>query len=270
MPSETIAGARVHYIAIPPPEADGAAGRHVALFIHGAGGDHTVWGNQLAWLRGRFRAVAVDLPGHGRSERRFGMSVAANAGVIVALIKRLAIERPVLIGHSMGGAVALQCALDYPAVAVALVVISSGAKLGVAPRVFDLIENDPAAALGEIAAASYAQGAPFALVEEGRAALARCPHEVLLSDFRACDEFDLRERVSQIRLPLLAICGTEDRLTFPKYSEWLVSSVPRARLVLVSGAGHLVMIEKPTEVSRSLSEFLEDLPEARGSPERAE
>ena len=79
---------------------------------------------------------------------------------------------------------------------------------------------------------------------------------VLLGDFQACDSFDMMQRLGQVRVPTLAICGTEDRLTPPKYSEFLQQHVPEAQLLLLEEAGHMVMLEKPAAISAAIGDFV--------------
>jgi pimeloyl-ACP methyl ester carboxylesterase len=79
---------------------------------------------------------------------------------------------------------------------------------------------------------------------------------VLHGDYTACDAFDVMERLEEVRCPTLALCGTADRLTPPKYSVYLRDHIPGAELVLVDAAGHMVMLEKPEVVARAVSQFV--------------
>ena len=72
----------------------------------------------------------------------------------------------------------------------------------------------------------------------------------------ACDAFNVMDRLGEIRCPTLAICGTADRLTPPKYSTYLRDNIPGAQLVLVEGAGHMVMLEQPEAVSQAIADFI--------------
>lgn len=254
MPEADAAGIRVHYLDIPAPGSPAAP----LLLIHGAGGDHTVWGEQLAGLRGRARLVIPDLPGHGRSAPGSETTIAAYAATILRLIEVARVSRPVVAGHSMGGGVALQAALDRPDLFRGVVLVASAARLGVAARVFELIERDPAEAVRELARSAYGPDAPEKLIERGVATLSRSP-AVLAADFRACNGFDVRDRVAELAVPLRILAGEADRLVFPKASEKLAALVPGARLRVVGGAGHLLMIERPAEVNAELLEFAESV-----------
>jgi pimeloyl-ACP methyl ester carboxylesterase len=82
---------------------------------------------------------------------------------------------------------------------------------------------------------------------------------VMLNDFRACDKFDIMERLGEIRVPLLAVCGTEDVMTPPKYSQYLAKNMKNARAVVIPGGTHFVFAEKPKEVNRAIEDFLREL-----------
>jgi pimeloyl-ACP methyl ester carboxylesterase len=86
---------------------------------------------------------------------------------------------------------------------------------------------------------------------------------VLLGDFRACDAFDVRERLGDISVPTLVIGGTEDRLTPPKFSEYLREHIPNTQLLLVEEAGHMVMLEQPAVVTEAIADFLATLQASR-------
>jgi len=106
---------------------------------------------------------------------------------------------------------------------------------------------------------SFGPEAPAELRQETRQLRLRVPREVVSGDFQACDKFDLLEQVSTIAVPTLIICGTEDKLTPIKYSQYVHSRVPGSQLELISGAGHNVMLEKPVEFNRVLESFLNSL-----------
>ena len=80
--------------------------------------------------------------------------------------------------------------------------------------------------------------------------------QIIHDDFAACDAFDVMERLDEIHCPTLVICGTEDRMTPPKYSKYLVDGIANAELELIAGAGHMVMLEKPEPVAAAIGAAL--------------
>ena len=93
------------------------------------------------------------------------------------------------------------------------------------------------------------------MIEHGIQNMSRTSPRVVVGDFQVCNEFDIRDRLSALALPTLILCGTEDQMTFPKYSEYLHDRIPGSILRLIAGAGHMVMLEEPEKVSQALLEF---------------
>jgi len=252
-----VAGERIFYVH----HQGGSGGGEVLVFVHGAGGSHLNWPPQLRRLP-TANTYALDLPGHGRSEGRGRTSISAYADFVAAFLETLGLEKVTLVGHSMGGAIALDLALRHPVGAnshspllAGLVLVGSGARLRVAPAILNGIHQDFQAAVRLICDWAFAPGAPEQLKRIGRHQMEQTHPDVLYGDFAACDAFDVMGRLGEIRCPTLAICGTADRLTPPKYSTYLRDHIPAAQLVLIEGAGHMVMLEQPAEVSRAIADF---------------
>jgi pimeloyl-ACP methyl ester carboxylesterase len=246
-----VAGAPAAYL-------EAGRGRPV-LLVHGAGGRGEVWLPQLAGLADVGRLLAVDLPGHGTSQGHGYRSVADYAAWIIALLTALELDRVVLVGHSMGGAIAQTVALARPERLDGLVLVGTGARLRVLPRILALLRDDPPQGTSLIASLSYSpETAPGTVVEAERA-LAATPARVTLGDFAGCDRFDVMSTLAGVRMPTLVVVGRDDRLTPPKYAAWLAATIPGAGLVEVAGAGHFVQLEQPDAVNAALRAFLATL-----------
>jgi pimeloyl-ACP methyl ester carboxylesterase len=229
--------------------------RHI-LFVHGAGGTHNIWGHQVANLRG-VGALALDLPGHGRSTGDGRATIPDYVEVIRRFLDALRLKRVVLAGHSMGGAIAQMLALTHPDRLAGLVLVGTGARLRVTPAILEVVQSDFQGAVRTLVRYAYGPDASPELVDQGtREWMANRP-EVLHGDFTACDRFDIMTRLGEITCPTLIITGTEDRLTPPKYATYLRDHIPGAELVLVERAGHMVMVEKPEAVTAAIQTFLD-------------
>ncbi len=225
------------------------------ILIHGAGGNHLHWPAALRRMPGA-TVYAVDLPGHGRSEGPGRERIEDYAADIIRFMDAVGVARGVLVGHSMGGAIAQMTALTAPERVAGLVLVGTGARLRVAPALLDGILQDARGALALITDWAWGPEADPTLVARGRQMMARTNPQVVWGDFAACDRFDVRERVGEITAPTLVITGSEDRMTPPRFGQWLAERIPDARFVLVEGAGHMVMLEKPDQVASAVREWL--------------
>jgi pimeloyl-ACP methyl ester carboxylesterase len=110
--------------------------------------------------------------------------------------------------------------------------------------------------LGLVVDNAYSFDAHPSLKALGRAHLAKVDPRVTLGDYSACDRFDVMARLGEISLPTLVVCAQDDRLTPPKYSQYLERHIPGARLTMVPGAGHMLQEEQPVAAAQALLDFL--------------
>jgi len=161
-----------------------------------------------------------------------------------------------IAGHSLGGAIAMSFALTYTDVLKGLIIIGSGARLKVLPQILENIKKDPEGTIRFIVNLSFSEMSPSILKKEDFNEVMKCNPEIILRDFNACNNFDIMDRVNQIHLPALIICGTDDMLTPSKYSYYLHREIKDSQLVLIEHGGHMVMWEKPEEVNRAIKQFV--------------
>ena len=237
--------------------ADGPA--PALVFVHGAGGSSLSWIIQYRQFKGRRRIVQLDLPGHGRSGGQGRTDLGEYAEIVTGLLDAMAIERAVLFGHSMGGAIALELALRHPERVAGLVLTATGAKLGVSPLMLQQIEQAPETLPALMGDWICAPGAPDEIVQRSVKMLTEAAPGVLANDFRACNVLDLRPRLAEITAPCLIVGGTGDLLSPPRYSEYLAEQIDDADLLLIENAGHMVMVEQPEEYRAGVQTFLDRL-----------
>lgn len=226
------------------------------LLIHGAASSHLVWGAQLRSLSVRGRVLALDLPGHGRSDPPGEATIEGYREACLGFLEALGMERVVLVGHSMGGAIALSLALARPDLVASLVLVATGARLRVAPAILSGLLADREGTARIVVANSLSARAGEELRQRSLAEFLSCPAPVAAADFAACDAFDVSERLSGLPVPTLVVSGSEDLLTPARRTDFLVAAIPGARAARIEGAGHSVMIERPEVVDRVVLEFL--------------
>jgi pimeloyl-ACP methyl ester carboxylesterase len=229
--------------------------RPALLLIHGAGGSHLLWPPQLRALPEQM-VLALDLPGHGRSAGPGRDTVAGYATAVINLMDALDLEQAVLGGHSMGGAISLWAALEYPQRVAALVLMATGARLRVAPAIVDGLLTDLEGTLNLIASWSYGPAAPDGVRQLAVRAMQEANPPVTRGDFLACDQYDVRDRLAEIKVPTLVLSGSDDKMTPPKFAEYLVSQIPHAELRVFQNAGHMLTLEQPDQVAEAVQQFL--------------
>jgi len=215
------------------------------LFIHGAGGNADVWKSQWNFFKNKYSVVIPDLPCHYRSKGLQRKTIRDYSFFIMELLSFLDINQIIIVGHSMGGAIALDFALNFSDITSALILIGTGARLKVSHQIIDIIEKN------------YDMFCDYS--ESLRDVLKKTNPTVTKGDFLACDVYDVMDKISNIKLPSLIICGREDFMTPLKYSIYLNEKINGSILKVVEGAGHSVMLEKPDEVNRYIEEFASDI-----------
>ncbi len=221
------------------PDAQAPAPR--PIFIHGSGGDHRAWRHQTTCFDG---ALVLDLPGHpdGVALR----DAAAIAAVVAAALDD--VSGPVaLVGHSLGGAVALEVARVRPDLVDALVVVAGGARLPVPDRIMDGLRASFESECTRLLEGFFAR--PDGVAVEVAEGLAAGGPQLLEADYAACRSVDLRGRLGEVATPTLVIAGADDPLTPPWLAEELTRELPVAQMVVVEEARHMPMVDAPETVN---------------------
>jgi pimeloyl-ACP methyl ester carboxylesterase len=229
------------------------------VFIHGAGGTGSFWQPQIDALADKANTLALDLPGHGSSDGPGKDKIEDYAQVVNEFVNELKIPNPLPCGVSMGGAIAQHLLMDFAQCYPAGILMGTGARMGVAPAIFETIESDFSAFVDMIGTFAVSQKTDPGLVQPFKEEFARGIPEIVLGDFRACDRFDSRSGLSSIKVPVLIITSEDDQLTPAKYGEFLEKNIQKAQRVHLMDAGHIVSVERPDEVNTLILEFLDTL-----------
>jgi pimeloyl-ACP methyl ester carboxylesterase len=235
------------------------------ILIHDAGGDHLSWPPEIRRMTAG-RVYTLDLPGHGKSGGPGRQSVNEYADSVVGFMNAAGLSRAVLVGHALGGAIALTIAINHPERAAGLGLISTGPRLPIPSSVMENAAN-PATVI--LAAQMFLElmcipKSSKHLKDQIMKRLVSVRQTLFHGDLRACEEFNVTTRLDAIRTPVLVLCGTNDQLVPRFNSERLVEQIPGAALQTIEDAGHLVMLEQPNRVARLLSVFLTTIPYTPG------
>jgi len=236
-------------------------GEKTLFFIHGSGGDHRIWIRQYTKLNDEFNIAAIDLPGHGLSDGRGEQDVSQYVELVKKFIDALALEKPVLIGHSLGAAISLVFTMKYGEMLAAIVPVGGGARMPVNEMILKGLKTDPDSVI--------ALAAKFSVTKENRERLSRTVIEglsranpdILYGDLLACDRLDIGNEVARIAKPTLVMCGADDKMTPPALSQFLRDNIPGAQLSLIENAGHMAMLENAEAFNGALKSFVKSLPD---------
>ncbi|MCL2766146.1 MAG: alpha/beta hydrolase [Peptococcaceae bacterium] len=198
------------------------------IFVHGAGGHGGEWINQLRELGKFCRVLAPDLPGHGKSGGTVCNCIEDYREYISQFANKMGKGPYYLAGHSMGGAIVLDYSLQYPKNLIGVILLSTSARFKVINAMLHMVKN------------------------------VWLNNELVKNDFSVCEDFDVTGVLSKIQLPVLVAVGAEDVITPLKYSRRLSEGLNDARLVEITNAGHMVMLDEPDIVNRVIIEFINE------------
>jgi pimeloyl-ACP methyl ester carboxylesterase len=232
------------------------------VMLHGAGFDHTSWALHSRWFAHHgYGVLAPDLPGHGRSSGAPMSTIAEMADWTAALLAAAGAAKARLVGHSMGSLIALETAARHPAKVSALSLIGTAATMTVGPDLLKAAEANDHAAIDMVAiwglgfqAELGGSLAPGLWMHSGaERVLQQCRPGVLFNDLSACNAYqNALAAAAQVTVPATLILGERDMMTPARAGKALAAALPNSRTVVLSGAGHMMMAERPDELLAAL------------------
>ncbi len=250
------------------------ADKPTVVFIHGVLNDHSVWILQSRYMANHgWNVLAIDLPGHCKSEGPAPESVEESAIFIEALLDKIGIGKAALVGHSWGSLIALEAAANLKERITHLVLVGTAFPMKVSPALLESSLNDPMTALkminvfsrstlspppSALGPGTWVYGASMAL---GRRVLASNPKvNVFHRGFKACNDYANGEAaIIAVTCPILFLLGAEDQMTQARAAQVLINqakaSGKNAKVVSLA-VGHHQMSEAPEETLMAIKTFL--------------
>ncbi|NPV91163.1 MAG: alpha/beta hydrolase [Firmicutes bacterium] len=226
------------------------------FFIHGAGGDHQRWCNQLDPGFPGWCLVGIDLPGHGASGGVASNRISDYTDALKEFMEKGGLPRPyLLVGHSMGGNIALQAAISFPQLVGGLILVGSGARMPVNPQMLEQLNQGTFDT--SFLKIAYSKEVDPALLQSELEKWVHASQQQLFEDFTACNSFDVSDRIETIKAPTLVLVGDQDKMTPLKSSQFLNLGINGSTLVVIPGSGHHPMLEKPLETNQAIQSFLD-------------
>jgi pimeloyl-ACP methyl ester carboxylesterase len=236
------------------------------VFVHGAGLDHSSFGLQSRYFGYHGRNVlALDLPGHGRSEGPALSDIRGMADWVSEVLKTLKIPKAAIVGHSMGSLVTLEFAARHPGKAERIVFIGIAFPMKVAAPFLEAAKADDYSAFDMHTIWGHAAQAPLAanpnpgmwMYGDALARLERLAPGVLHAGLKACDDYAAGfESAARVKCPSLLLIGRRDMMTPPRAAQSLQEKIPGCKLMALEGSGHTLMAEAPDATLDALIEFI--------------
>lgn len=242
----------VHY------EESGNPDDETIIFVHGAGGSSATWFMQLRGLSTKMHVISLDLNGHGATALRREKDVFDSYLRDIESVASL-FSKPILAGHSMGGALTQTFALKHPELLRGIVLVGTGSKLRVSPAIFEMLENDFERYVKAVAQFMFDESTSQEIVSASQAEVRKCSVEVITRDFAVCDSFNLMDKVNGIDIPTLIIVGESDQMTPVKYSQYMHQQIHGSKIVVLPQAGHAVMLEQAGRFNETLLDWVSSL-----------
>jgi pimeloyl-ACP methyl ester carboxylesterase len=248
---------------LPDVIPDFTRGRKV-LMIHAAGSNGHAWHYQYEGLGDKHSPVALDLPGHGRSGGVEALpSVSDYTDFAAAFLDALKIDSAVIVGRSMGGAIAMDLASRYPNRVQGLVLIATAPKFNIQQEMIETWRNVTMGRTGQpftnLGYSPKTIAEKTEIIREGWGEQIRTDPRTRWGDIVACSKADLREAIGAITKPTLIIAGKDDQSTPVSDAEFIRSRIRNSRLEVIADAAHNVTTERPDEVNAAIAKFLAEL-----------
>ncbi|SRR6266545_6118476 len=236
------------------------------VFIHGLGSSTRDWEAQVPAFSASFQVITFDLRGHGQSDKPAGpYSIAMFSDDLMELLQTLGIGTAHVVGLSLGGAIAFQFALDYPAHVRTLTIVNSGPTLGdpayaqqEVERRVGIVQHHGMRAMGQALSANlFPRPEQASLRETFVERWAANDPEAYIHATRSMLGWDVTDRLSALQCPTLVIAADQD-YSPAAVKEAYVKRIPDAQLVVMPDARHAVPMEQPEQFNTVLRRFLVD------------
>lgn len=225
------------------------------VLIHGAGMDHTVWVLQTRWLAHHgVNVLAIDLPGHGRSEGKSMARVSDYADWIMRFLDAAGLQSAGLMGHSLGALIALECAARSPDRVSRLTLLGSALAMPVHPDMLASAQAGTDEVIHCMTSWSHARPHHFGphkmpgmwLLGQAHHLLKKAGEGVIFGDLSACNDYkEAPAAAAKVACPTLLILGDSDLMTPMKGGLKLAEAIKDAKSQIIPGSGHMMMTEAP-------------------------
>jgi pimeloyl-ACP methyl ester carboxylesterase len=236
----------------PDPECDSV------VFIHGTGQDHTIWVLPTRYFaRHGKNVLAIDLPGHGRSGGTPLDTIEEMADWVIAVLDAAGLNRAALVGHSLGSLVTVAAAARHPDRVRAIALVSTTVPMPVADFLLDQARDNSHTAIDMLNFWGFSKSAQLGgnatpgnwMLGGGMRLMEKANAGIIYNDLKACNEYiEGLNHAAKVKCHALLILGERDMLTPTRSTRKVTAALPDAETVILEGAGHALLSERPDPV----------------------
>jgi pimeloyl-ACP methyl ester carboxylesterase len=230
------------------------------LLVHGACSNTSIWVNQLASLSKKIRVIAIDLPGHGKTEALSTRgTIERYADHVAGFMKEIGLQKSTIGGTSMGGMVVQQLCLKHPEMVYRLILHDTAAKIPVSREALELYRNQFESTqklLSELSFSKKTMKTNPALVQQHVQEDLKTDRKAATDDYEATGAVDFTTMIEKIDVPTLIIRGADDLLIPESMAQFLHEKIKGSKLEVMPDTGHVNMIEKPDEFNKIILRFM--------------
>lgn len=238
------------------------ASKPTIVFIHGAGFDHSTWALYTRWhSHNGWSVLAPDLPGHGLSGGKPLASVAEMADWVVALLDAAGAKKARLVGHSLGSLIAVEAAARYPEKVASLGLIGTATAMPVSEALLNAAKENSPDAIAMMTIWGFGSRASLGgslspgnwMIGKGVRVLEAAKPGVLYTDLAASNAYDAKQAAAKVKAPTTIVLAERDLMTPAKNGKALAALIPNAKTVVLPGAGHMLLAERPDDVLKAIA-----------------
>jgi pimeloyl-ACP methyl ester carboxylesterase len=236
------------------------------IFVHGTGMDHTVWLLPARFFaHHEFNVLAIDLPGHGRSNSPAATSIEQMSDEVIAVMDVANVEHAALVGHSMGSLVALSIAARHPNRVRSLTLIGTAVPMSVHKSLLTSAAQNDHSAIDMLTYWGYSKAAQLGgnenpgmwMVGSTMRLLEQSKKGVIHSDLNACHHYTAGAlHTTQVQCATLFILGKKDIMTPASVGQEMSNIISNSKILLLDGAGHSLMMERPNDILDGLIDIV--------------
>jgi len=227
----------------------------VLLFVHGVAGDSRLFHNQLRYLGHKFRTLAVDLPGHGRSFSNHFPSLEEYSDVLFSMLDQEKADRIILIGHSMGGGVCIEMYEKYKTPVAGIVLVSSSPVLNVTADLLNLIDHNFEEFYERMIRLTFSRKAGLFA---GMAVKKISPmfRSIIKNDLEISSLMDYSKKLELIDVPVMLIANTGDTIVPVEKTLKMQEKIVNSSCVVFDAEGHVPFFENAAAFNHALEGFI--------------